>query len=382
MRPIFTPSTITALADNEIFVFGSNIKGFHSGGASGFARKHFGAIEGQSEGRQGQCYAIPTVGLDLNGIKVSVETFCKYAKDNPELKFLVTPIGCKNAGYTPEEIAPFFKDAYWLENVILPKSFAIELSKDCIFSHYNIEYGDFLFDVVDVSNNKVVLHSGPVQGMLPREIEFNGDVYELVPPEKVKHSFQYRDLSYPAYPSGFFGYQEPLITGETNYLGKTAFFFTFSPHEFHIPEGLEHYGAAPFPHCPIVSHSERFMYENGLVIDKKYKRVVQCIDYLAEHVKVPDGIEEIHDGAFFKCNLKSISLPPTLKTIGVDAFWFCESLESIVLPKSVNYIGDYCFSHCLSLKSVTFKSENISFGENPFHRCDAKLYGLKSRGLW
>ena len=40
-----------------------------------------------------------------------------------ELTFLVTPIGCGIAGYTAQEIAPFFADAKDLTNVYLPESF-------------------------------------------------------------------------------------------------------------------------------------------------------------------------------------------------------------------------------------------------------------------
>ena len=45
----FTPDHITALAGNEIFVFGSNIHGNHAGGAARVARKKWGAIQGQGE---------------------------------------------------------------------------------------------------------------------------------------------------------------------------------------------------------------------------------------------------------------------------------------------------------------------------------------------
>ena len=54
---------------------------------------------------------------------LAVKRFTQYAKDHPELKFLVTPVGCGIAGYTPEEMAPMFKDAAFLENVFLPISF-------------------------------------------------------------------------------------------------------------------------------------------------------------------------------------------------------------------------------------------------------------------
>ena len=50
--------------------------------------------------------------------------------EHPELKFLVTPVGCGNAGYTPEEMAPILKDAAFLENVYLPISFRKVLMRE------------------------------------------------------------------------------------------------------------------------------------------------------------------------------------------------------------------------------------------------------------
>ena len=47
----------------------------------------------------------------------------------PDLKFYVTQIGCGIAGFTPDEIAPLFKDAIKMENVILPVDFVEVLSK-------------------------------------------------------------------------------------------------------------------------------------------------------------------------------------------------------------------------------------------------------------
>ena len=55
----FTPDYIDRLQPGQVFVFGSNALGYHTGGASGTARKKFGAVWGQAEGLQGQSYAIP-----------------------------------------------------------------------------------------------------------------------------------------------------------------------------------------------------------------------------------------------------------------------------------------------------------------------------------
>lgn len=117
-----TPGNISFLENNQIFVFGSNEQGLHSGGAALTAVKKFGAIMGQGEGLQGQSYAIPTMeGID--SMRKAIERFIEYAKEHPELTFLVTRIGCGIAGYKEEEVAPLFADAKDISNIYLPSGF-------------------------------------------------------------------------------------------------------------------------------------------------------------------------------------------------------------------------------------------------------------------
>ena len=137
----FTPDYIDCLLPNQIFVFGSNSLGYHTGGASGTARKKFGAVWGQPEGLQGQSYAIPVdfgkgVRKD-NEVKESVSRFLTFTKEHPELFFFVTRIGCGMGGYRDEEMAQFFKGALELKNICLPKSFVDALSNGKI--EYDLE---------------------------------------------------------------------------------------------------------------------------------------------------------------------------------------------------------------------------------------------------
>ncbi len=115
-----TPEFITSLEPNEIFVFGSNLKGMHGGGAAYIAYRKFGAIMGQGVGLQGQSYAIPTMQGGVETIRPYVDEFIEFAKQHPELTFLVTRIGCGIAGFTDEEIAPLFEAAHEVENIVLP----------------------------------------------------------------------------------------------------------------------------------------------------------------------------------------------------------------------------------------------------------------------
>ena len=113
---------IVELGAGEVFVFGSNIQGAHGGGAAWFAHKHFGAEWGVGEGLTGRTYALPTMEGKAS-MKAAVDRFVACARQHPELTFLVTAVGCGIAGYTPEEVAPLFKEATSLENVYLPQVF-------------------------------------------------------------------------------------------------------------------------------------------------------------------------------------------------------------------------------------------------------------------
>ena len=113
---------IATLGEKEIFVFGSNIHGAHGGGAAWYAYKNFGTEWGVGEGLTGRTYALPTMEGEAS-MAHAVERFISCAKEHPELTFLVTAVGCGIAGYTPQQVAPLFKEALSLENVYLPQVF-------------------------------------------------------------------------------------------------------------------------------------------------------------------------------------------------------------------------------------------------------------------
>lgn len=123
-----TPHNIIKLAENEVFVFGSNLSGRHGKGAAKTALG-WGAKWGQATGLQGRTYGIPTKDsdvsktLNLSHIQLHVNEFIDFAIINPHLKFLVTEIGCGLAGLKPKDVAPMFKRATNIENIYLPQRF-------------------------------------------------------------------------------------------------------------------------------------------------------------------------------------------------------------------------------------------------------------------
>lgn len=125
-----TPEYITTLAEDEIFVFGSNLQGRHGGGAARMAHQNFGAEWGVGVGHTGQTYAIPTMHGGVEAIKPYVDEFIKYAALHTQYRFLVTRVGCGIAGFTSSQIAPLFKGAISLPNVYLPLDW-LQILRSC-----------------------------------------------------------------------------------------------------------------------------------------------------------------------------------------------------------------------------------------------------------
>ena len=123
-----TSEQIDELADGDILVFGSNLWAVHNSGAVHHATQRFGAIVGKDIGLQGSSYAIPTTYKDTTHIKPHIDEFIAFAKENDNLIFLVTQIGCGIAGFKAEQIAPLFRDPQGTKNIILPKLFVLIIS--------------------------------------------------------------------------------------------------------------------------------------------------------------------------------------------------------------------------------------------------------------
>ena len=126
---------------------------------------------------------------------------------------------------------------------------------------------------------------------------------------------------------------------------------------------------------------------------------VKIVDFAGKQdlvsVVLSDGIEKIGESnGFYDCrNLKSVTIPDTVTTIGYDAFSYCDSLYRLYLPDSVTTIGPGAFGYsgltsirlpesedftelperlfdcCSYLTSVTIPSNVTSIGEGCFNGC-------------
>ncbi len=106
------------------FVFGSNLAGIHGAGAALDACLYWGAEESVGEGPTGHAYALPTKDENIKTrsyaeVEASIIKFIDYAKDNPTILFLLTPVGTGLAGLDKRIIWSYLKKHGLPSNVVL-----------------------------------------------------------------------------------------------------------------------------------------------------------------------------------------------------------------------------------------------------------------------
>ena len=73
-------------------------------------------------------------------------------------------------------------------------------------------------------------------------------------------------------------------------------------------------------------------------------------------------VEVIPDYAFSNCsNLKTFTIPSSVRHIGYKSFYGCKSLQSVTIPEEVTSIGGLAFSECNNLTDVIFSSFSFVF---------------------
>ena len=75
------------------------------------------------------------------------------------------------------------------------------------------------------------------------------------------------------------------------------------------------------------------------------------------------GLTKVEDETFLSCGIRSIVLPPTIKTIGVNAF-MSSKLQHIDIPEGVTTIGNNAFYSSLNLETISLPRSLTTIGNN------------------
>ena len=88
-----------------------------------------------------------------------------------------------------------------------------------------------------------------------------------------------------------------------------------------------------------------------------------------ERVTLPDSLRRIGMYTFYNCHaLVHVDIPSGVNELGVGAFAACESLQTVNIPEGVVILPDSLFGVCASLKSVKLPFSLKKIDDNVFHK--------------
>ena len=181
-------------------------------------------------------------------------------------------------------------------------------------------------------------------------------------------------------------------------IGEYAFSCCSNIPSISIPSSVTSIGDDAFKNCSSLKNVE--------INTKNIETWFKGQKYI-EAVTLGDNVNSIEMSAFQNCSgLTSITISPSVTTIGNNAFLYCSNLEKVnissiaawcrisfnnstsnplcyarrlylnnqqvnecVIPSGVTSIGNYAFWNCSNLNSITIPSSVTSIGEDAFQGC-------------
>lgn len=87
-------------------------------------------------------------------------------------------------------------------------------------------------------------------------------------------------------------------------------------------------------------------------------------------ITLPDQLEKIDNYAFNSCaRLAEIKWGSSLKTTGSGVFMYCWSLTDVALPEGLVTVGQNLFQNCFNLKTVSIPASATELKQSPFRDC-------------
>ena len=141
------------------------------------------------------------------------------------------------------------------------------------------------------------------------------------------------------------------------------------PNAFYLVANINYSGTAtgsPWGARSVNGYVDGFLVYN----DSTKTSLLACSAAATGEISIPNSVTTIGVFAFYKCfGLTSVTIPNSVTDIKNYAFDGCRSLTNVTIPNNVTNIGNYAFRDCTGLTSVTIGSSVTGIGYYAFRDC-------------
>lgn len=275
-----------------------------------------------------------------------------------------------------------FKSSYALDNIVFPSTLK-SIGSDAFWANFNLTslvipdnvtyigsscFGSTNLKEVTLPNNLTTLEVGVFASTKIKKITipdsvttikasaFSGCEYleEVTLPKSIT---AISDSTF----SGCKKLNSITLNKNIKSIGKNAFENCYSLKNVDLYEGLESIGSYAFKNSGI----KKIYIPSTITTIEPYTFKGTSLDV----VENGQNIVEIKDHAFASSSLKQINISNKLKYLGEYAFQSCSKLDNITLPEGLKTIGKNAFAYCDSLSSINIPSTVTNLGSLTFINC-------------
>ncbi|MBQ9097830.1 MAG: leucine-rich repeat domain-containing protein [Clostridia bacterium] len=153
-------------------------------------------------------------------------------------------------------------------------------------------------------------------------------------------------------------------------IGEWAFYNCRTLKSIHLPSTLETVGENAFAKLPVLetltmaSENQHYAVQSGMLIEKKTYTLLVGVGN-----QIPGGVTKIGEYAFNeRTSLTAIAIPGSVTEIGASAFSGCKNLQSVTFSEGLVTIGGAAFASCdlqsLSLPNSLRTIKMFAFSDN------------------
>lgn len=279
-----------------------------------------------------------------------------------------------------------FANCFLLTHLTLPRSLTTLGTApftSCVqLTDFSVEEGNRHFATIDgiltnAKRNKLVAYpEARSEAVIPSTIDSIG-------PNAFRYCFNLSEVRIPSHvrvicESAFqncTNLQQVTLEEGVERILALAFNNCDSLRTLHLPTTIDSIGQRLFIYSDnmqtvtMADGNPNYRVENNCLLSRDGKQLFQALLTEVENVDIPASVEMTEKFAFYGTKMKHLTIPSTLKKIGNQSIYFCQSLTQLDIEEGIEEIDHYAFNGCSALSEVHLPASLTTIGYAIFDNC-------------